>query len=265
MGSHKSERYLRRVARILVKKKLLVNATAQIGGNPAPYYYLSRAKDAKKLLSRLLDVPEDQIGNSHTRYTHFDHEDTLARIQFEIESKFVGAITIRDWQLSKSEVPELVFPRTLSSDDFYPDLIVGIPAHNTNIGLNQSAYRWAAVELERHQKNHARVKIKLRDYAERTGLDGVLYILPNNSLEKKYQQYFREKAAVKALQLRGLEDSFFATTHLPKHDISIFSHNLNFGDRKLSVYNWFDFLRRTTKQNRGQEWKSNTNEEDTLA
>ncbi|NCN39939.1 hypothetical protein GW916_01690, partial [bacterium] len=76
---------------------------------------------------------------------------------------------------------------------------------------------------------------------------------------------FKTKAAVKALQLRGLEDCFFSTSHLPKYGIDIFTRNLNFGDRKLSVYNWFDFLRRTTKQNRGQEWKSYTNREDTRA
>lgn len=256
LGEYKSDRYLRRITRLLTQQGFLVDGTAHIKGNPSPYYYLSTTRKARKVLSLLLEVPEEDVGSAYTRYKQFDHEDILSQIQFEIESKFKGVITVRDWQLAKSVVPDLVFPRTLSEEDFYPDLIIGLPPSSQEPHSNLMDYKWVAIELERYRKKHERVKIKLTDYAERTGLDGVLYMLPNYSLEHKYQQYFLNQAAAHSLQLRGLENTFFATTHLPVDDMNVFAHHLNFSDRKLSIHNWFTFLQKTSRQDRAKEWKA---------
>lgn len=264
LGEQTSKRYLRHVARKLQADQLLVNATLNIKGQPSPYYYLSRKNKSKQEIARILGIRVGEVGSSTARYSNLAHEDMLAQIQFEIESQFPDVILIRDWQLTKSCVPPLVFSRRLM-EEFCPDIIVGLPVTYSNAKGLRKSHRWVAVELERHRKKHSRVKTKLRDYAERTGLDGVLYMLPERSLEKQYQAYFKEKATLKALQMKGYKNCFFATTHLPKEGFSVFSHHLNFSNGRTSIYNWFDFLKNTDKRNRSTSWLKFSSQAEILA
>ncbi len=250
-----TQREVRRIVSVLIKKGLLVKANEYVSGSASNYICLSQTTRARASIARILGLNTSEISRQRPSYAQFIHEDMLSRIQFSIEKAFPGSITARDWEIYKSSVPEIVFPRGHTQDSFYPDLVVGIPKDLAHKGFNRSAFSWVAIELERSRKKHSRVNAKLRDYAEQTGFDGLLYLLPESILENRYQQYFHNEATSRAAHLKGLKEAFFATTHLPKEFFNLHSHILNCGKRQLSTHAWLTFLRDSSRQDRDVQWK----------
>ena len=251
MNPMPERRQLAKTLRLLHTRGLIVRQAQHFHGSPSPYHFLSQSRRARLKLAKILNLELADLSQRRLRYSHMMHEDMLSELQFNIEKHFPGAITVRDWQIHRSKVPELVMPRTLSKEDFYPDLIVGIKGSVQAEGNSKkSSIRWIVIELERSRKRHARVHLKLRDYAERTGFDGLLYVVPESVLEKRYQYYFRDKGAAKALHLRGLTEGYFATTHLPDDGFEISEHRLQLGKWQTTILKWMNFLLHTTKHSR---------------
>lgn len=248
-------RSFRKLMNRLADAGLVVRLSFGFSGTPASYFQLCQGAGALKIASDLTGISPQELDQKRLRYTHFAHEDICSMIQFAFENEVPGVVTIRDWEIARRNVPEIVIPQALRQAKFMPDLIVALPVQYPDTLNNPSSFRWIAVEIERSRKKHLRVYSKLKTYATECGFDGLLYMIPEEVLLENYLNHFDAEVAPKALRIRSFKDAYFARSLLPRDRPQLASVSVDCGKRHLSLKHWIDFIASTSLLDRAEKWE----------
>jgi hypothetical protein len=229
-------------------------ALAKVMARLASYFQISQGVGVQKVISDLTGIPARELDQKRLRFTHFAHEDLCAKLQFAIEREIPGVITIREWEINRKQVPELVIPPQLRQARFLPDLVVAVPTRWSDPAWTHTSFRWLAIEIERSRKKMLRVYSKLKTYATECGFDGLLYMIPEEVLLENYLNHFEAEVAPKALRVRSFKDAFFARSLLPKDGFELSNVALDCGRQHLSLKRWIDFMASTSQLDRAEKW-----------
>lgn len=178
----------------LEAKKLISIARLQSYGM-AHYWMIRKSEDSISKISTLTGQSRAYLWALKTREVHYPVEGMVPLFQSSIERHLPNLKVIRENKHGYPSIEQNILPKSLDRQFCrYPDLCVGVYS-----GVSQLS--WVAIEFERFQMNPKRLLRRLNAIKDRSGFEGALIMLPDDSFLESHlaalETWNRRQAASK--------------------------------------------------------------------
>ena len=231
---------LRHSLKSLERHGLIIRRTWTYGHNGLHFYQLSQSVRAFSEIARILGCNANELCQKGLRFSHYFHESDVALAAYAIGRSYPEALVFQDWKLNSQ--PEL---HRLLSDSIrrlkaLPDLMVKFPAVNSNL-----CDTWIGVEVERSRKTNARIKEKLSLLANKSGLDGVIYLTTQECIMKQLQLIYLGLRPNQSPRIKHYGEGFLAYATLPTNSFAFHNLSVLVNECPLLAGEWISNLRET--------------------
>jgi hypothetical protein len=170
-------RKLRLAISRLVKNKMVVLRNVRFTGAVLRYYQIDQSLKSCLLTSKLLGCDEADLLQPYFRHREYLHNDGLSLLATKLKALYPEAEVIRDFKIHQHDEALRIIQHKINQDYLIPDLLIRIK--------NQASTKdvWIAIELEKSRKDDRRLIHKLRKYAAKTHVDGVIYFCDSKCIE----------------------------------------------------------------------------------
>lgn len=244
----KDSRNFRRTLKNLCDRKLIVKRYDTINDYQAVFYQLNQKSYIREALASFLDTQAERIQQKDIRYKELLHEQVLTKICYYLNTKYPGAVILRDHELSSSLDAQNIISGLDQFDQMKPDLLFIIATSD------QSKKISIAIEFERTAKSKDRMQQKLNFYTQSTRVDGVIYFYSKNRIDHNLHELFVDQVLEKSLRVKHYGKNFLLTSAF--NDDVEKSMNLlrNRNNNYYTFQNWLDFFTTSSAQNRRDEY-----------
>lgn len=241
---HIQPRKLRLAIARLAKNKTIELRKTKFTGEVLRYYQIDQSLKSRIATAKLLGCTEHELEQPYFRYREYLHNDGVSLLATKLKSLCPDAEVIRDFKLREHNEALQILQYNASHEDLIPDLLLRIKSPNTNKDV------WIAFELEKTRKDDRRLISKLRKYAAKSHVDGVVYYCDTKRIENAITTTFDKYVADWARRIWLYKENFvlLGDSALIAND-SI--ENLSRLDNKsASLKTWILTLCNTTKNDR---------------
>ncbi|MCM0606585.1 MAG: hypothetical protein KA715_10885 [Xanthomonadaceae bacterium] len=198
-----SERRVNEVLQRLASVGLIKKRHSSVSKHAGRYLQLSDGVGAKTLLSEILSVSEESFERIPGGTEALEHWQDCVIWSKRFSDLYPDAKVISDFKIAqdKSARETLLIPDD-GDVDLFPDLLLRIPSIHSSNTIN------IAVEVERSIKSKFRLAKKLKKFASRSRLDGVLYVCSNPKISDSLQRVYKMRVLPTALRIQHYGDNF---------------------------------------------------------
>lgn len=215
-----TEHKLRMALIRLNKKSLVRKRNEKVFGGHGTFYQIPQDREDRKLASEILGCSAQALEQPEFRYRELVHSETCALWMNSVRQLFPEAMYIRDFQFSKSDLAKKIMSHDLQDMDLKPDLLMILPSENKNRPVS------IALEIEKSRKSDKRLIRKLYKYANRSYIDGVIYVCEGKRIKEALQHVFKNNILHKARRIEHYPQNFF-----------LFSDNVDNFENQIHLYN----------------------------
>ena len=244
MSARRVNEVLQRLTSVgLVKKR-----HSSVSKHAGRYIQLSEGTGAKTLLSEILNVSEESFERIPGGTEALEHWQDCVIWSKRLSDLFPNVKVISDFKIAQDKsAREILLIPDEADVDLLPDLLLRIPSIHLGKTVN------IAVEIERSMKSKYRLAKKLKKFASRSRLDGVLYICSHTKISESLQRVYMIQVLPVALRIQHYGDNFLM--FLNTQNLSTISEYslLSTQAKNVLLSSWIHFLRSTEIFQRGQE------------
>lgn len=172
------------------------------------------------------------------------HNDSCALVASLLASEFPEARLIREFAIPRDEELASAMLYERKTPDSLPDILISLPTGQKNRNA------LIAVEIERSKKSAKRMRKKLRKYAFRTRLDGVVYVSEDPAVLTATAHHYQESTSSKSRRIGHYRDHFLITARCPTRQCLTFTDVSNSAGIPVSLTDWIRTLASISKDDR---------------
>ncbi|MGE4131960.1 MAG: hypothetical protein AB7F86_10000 [Bdellovibrionales bacterium] len=213
-------------------------------GKASMFYSVSQDSQTRTRLAAVLNCQPDDLVQDFYHNRNWMHDEICELLIHQFQSAFPTVSVIREKAFGKSELARNIMMVKHDDLDFRPDFLMifseGVESRPVSI----------AVELERTRKSDQRLVRKLRKYAMKTRVDGIVYICRTDRLADTIRLLFKDKQLENSGRIGHYGQNFILFTDA-ENSTDIFSEQLyNTLGEHISLKEWLNYLRLTTPDER---------------
>jgi hypothetical protein len=156
---------------------VIARYAAKPDSQPA-YYQLSAREIHRKYIAAAIGIEESKLRDLRVRDQEIFHSIDCARWAEHLKRKFPGASVLRENRLHADPNAKDVLNIEFKDFEVKPDIIVQIPMTDETPPLR------IAFEIERSRKSPKRIERKLRNFAQATWCDGIIYATNDTGIQE---------------------------------------------------------------------------------
>lgn len=241
---YKTYRNLKRTVSNLFERKLITKRFEQINGAKSVFYQLNQKSFIREALAFYLDTHPDRLIQKSVSYKELSHEQTVTQIQYYLHTNYPNSVILKDDEIHFNDTGRKIITGSDLADAIKPDLLFlnNIEGRTKPLAI--------AIEYERTLKSKDRIIQKLNYYVQKTLVDGVIYIYPEQIIDHNIHQIYLNTVLSRAYRIKDFGHNFLLTAELNK-EIHITFENLK--NRKQKMYNlkhWLSQLSHFNEYNR---------------
>jgi len=239
-----SVRALQILLKRLQENEFLIKRYERLWKNQAVFHQLGQKEFQRKKVAELLGCPPDLISQPEYRYRELLHTEACAVWLHHLKAQFPRAKILRDFEISSDETCRHSLLNQNFDCEVSPDLLMKIPREEGE------KFTLVGIEVEKTRKSDARLLAKLEKYAERTQLDGVVYICDSGGLIETLRSIYSSQLLPNSKRTKHYAKDFytFASGSPPQGGKPVFVSNVELETLPLAV--WIHFLCSTTDTTR---------------
>lgn len=244
LPEYKTYRNLKRTVSNLCERKLVAKRYEQINGGKSVFYQLNQKSFIREALAYYLDTHPDRLLQKTVPYKELSHEQTVAQIHYYLSTQFPEAIILKDDEIHHNAIGNKVIAGSESADAVKPDLLF---IYQGKDGLKPITI---AIEYERTLKSRDRIVQKLNYYAQKTLVDGVLYIYPDSMIDHNVHHSYFKNVMSRACRVKDYGHNFLLTSELSKDIKTSFEKLKNRSGNYYDFNHWLGQLLKYNEHNR---------------
>ena len=188
-------RRLREVLQRWRDKGILYQRYDRIFGDSAVYHGITQKPMGRSLAAQVLAISPDKLCQPHFRHVELIHSEACAIWSERFRRLFPESLVLREHQFWDNPVVKRKLLLGEDTSDQLPDIII------MSAGQDGSTVA-AGVEIERSIKSEKRLVYKLRKYAVKTHLDGVIYLCDKKTIADRLKLVYTSKILESALRIK---------------------------------------------------------------
>jgi hypothetical protein len=230
------------------KKKLLRSLSILHGrgltesrriGSAQTFYSISQALSSRDQVAVVLECQADDLLQPLLRRQDWIHNQWSEFWIHLLSHHFPEAEVVREQVIMKHEMAKRVLLASDTECDLLPDFLLIFPKDN----LKRSVA--VAFEIERTRKSNARIVRKLRKYANKTQVDGLVYICDSGRLSETIRGLYLESQASQAFRIKHYAENFFIFSDAINTNESPLERIFDATGKPISMVEWCMKLRST--------------------
>lgn len=167
------------------------------------FHQIRQAPETRTRTGEILGVAPESLAQPQFRHAELLHSEDCAAWTELLRRLFPRARVRRDYQFATDPDAQALLLMQNEGHDLLPDILFtlgeGAPASPIAVAL----------EIERTAKSEDRLLLKLRKYAERTRIDGLIYVCSQSALQEKLVSVYKSKVLERALRINHYGKNFY--------------------------------------------------------
>ncbi len=203
------------------------------------FYQLSQALPNRNRTAELLKCAPDELHQptlSRQDWIHNEWSEYWIKL---LCSLFPEADVIRERDISNSATAKRILLVNDFEFELLPDFMLLFPKSESG------APTAIAVEIERTRKSNSRIIQKLGKYANKTQIDGLIYVCDSGRLSETIRTLYSDKWSDNAFRIKHYSDSFFLFSDAINSCDEPLDRIFNAKAEKVSIVDWCGQLRKT--------------------
>ena len=228
---------LRAALKRLRKRGLITRRYDPLFGVSAVYHEISKSVRSKRKVLEILGLPPASI-QPRFRREELIHSSRSGAWVVDFKSLFPTARILRDYQILKDEQARVCLQLDHKyNDGLWPDLLLILPAPVT-----QSQHVALAVVFEKMRKSDRSLIKKIKTYATRTLVQGLIYFCDKEDIDERLRQVHQSRVLQRSKRIKHYAPNFvlLGLEDLRGTDSEVFM--VNAALQKVSVTEWASFL-----------------------
>lgn len=231
------EKKLRMALYRLQDKEHIIKRDERIYVGRGYFYQISQDRSDIEKTAKLISCPVNVLQQPHFSYRDLIHNDDCALWMNHIFNEFPDAQIIRDFEFNKSNLARQIMSINEDEIDLQPDLLVILRGHDMSSRLIA-----IAVEIEKSRKSDKRLIRKLYKYANRSHIDGVIYVCENKRIKEILQHVFVTDVLRRARRIEHYPQNFFLFSENVDNHKSDRLQLWNSEQKLISFKEWINYL-----------------------
>ncbi len=191
-----SPRRLRDSLARLFRSGLVTRRNHGLFGNAAIYYQIAHNRQAQIQVSKITEINADVWNRNHPRTAELLHWEECAVFTRKLKTFLPDSKIIREHEFKHHpEVNEYLLGALDDPTGAKPDIVAviepGLCGHSSIL----------AIKIERTLKSKERLKKKLDFYANRTVVDGLIYVCADDEIVRAIELMYRSKKIIASLRV----------------------------------------------------------------
>lgn len=207
--------------------------------NSRNFYEITPFKHKRDEISKLLDKDVSTYYRAIVRKEQLKHSEDCALWMNRFSHLFPKATILNEYQLAKNPIAARKLLSGAADLELRPDLLILEPRANGN------GYVGVAVEVEYHLKSETRVVQKLKRFANKTLLDGVLYVSQMSAILEKVRLIYESKVLQRAMRINQYGRNFYLFTEENVSTQNTEPKTYNSSLETISLSKWLRHLSQT--------------------
>lgn len=231
------EKKLRMALSRLLKKDVIQKRNERVFGGHGTFYQISQGRRDRENAAEILGCPSKYLEQPEFRYRELLHNDACALWMNAIFHLLPDIQIIRDFEFDTNALARKVMSLDIEDIDLKPDLLLVLRCDDS-----QSRIVSIAVEIEKTRKSDSRIIRKLYKYANRSHVDGVIYVCESRRIKDVLQHIFVTSVSHKARRIEHYPQNFFLFSESvdnPKTDKLLL---WNSEEKLISFLDWTHYL-----------------------
>ena len=210
----------------------------------AVFHQLGQKDFQLKKVADFLHCDMNALRQPEYRYRELIHTEACGIWQNYLKHQFPTAHVLRDFEIAGDEAAQHALLSRKTDIEVKPDLLLKMPKPDGK------GFAMIGIEIEKTRKSDARLFVKLRKYAARTHLDGVLYVCDPGGLTETLRCIYKKSVLMNAIRIKHYAENFFVFTDglPPAVDTPVKVHNSSVDP--LGLRDWIHFLSSTSDTTR---------------
>lgn len=238
---------LRKTIHLLKKRKAIASRTSN-GGKV--FYQISQNLTGRTAAAKILKCEPSQLFQPVLSDREWIHTELTEYWIALLQRQFPEAAVIRERDFYDNEVAQRVMLIKKDEFELKPDFLLLFRKSDTLERVS------IAVEIERSRKSGRRLAAKVKKYADKTFLDGLIYACDSDRISETIRLIYRNKILDRAHRIKHYADNFILLSDAINTHIEPLSQLYNSNEKPVSIVDWVNYLR-VTKRNfrRDSEFK----------
>lgn len=196
------KRKLRLAISRLLKNKMIELRPVKFTGYVLRYYQIHQSSKSRKNVAKLLGCNENELSQTFYRHREYLHNDGVSLLATKLLKLFPEVDLIRDFKLYLHKDALRILQYDENIDDQKPDILLRFKNGTTQNDV------WVAVELEKFRKDDRRLILKLRKFAAKSHVDGVIYFCDTKRIESAIASTFDKYVSGWARRISSYKNNF---------------------------------------------------------
>jgi hypothetical protein len=237
----KSKKMLRTLS--ILRKKGFVKISRMSGTN-CVFYRLSNEPKSRAAVATVLKATAESIFSPAFRGRDLRHHELVEQWIFRVRKSLPSALIIREWEIINNDTCIKQLKVSRETLEFLPDFVLLLPSSVSAEPVS------IAFEIERTRKSNRRITRKLRRYATRTRLDGVIYACDSDRLADTVCGLYNERVKDHALRIGNYADNFFLLSDAMELADEPLTRMFNASVESTDFLRWIHILQSTRREER---------------
>lgn len=230
---------LRKTIHLLRKRKAISSRTTN-GGKV--FYQISQSQSGRNEAAKILKCNPGQLFQPVLNDREWIHTELTEYWISLLQRQFPEAVVIRERDFYNNEIAQRVMLIKKDEFELKPDFLLLF--RKTDACERVSI----AIEIERSRKSGRRLAAKVKKYADKTFLDGLIYACDSDRISETIRLVYRNKILDRAHRIKHYADNFILLSDAINTHIEPLSQLYNSKEEPASIVDWVKYLR-TTKRN----------------
>lgn len=211
------------------------------------FYQISAREEHRKKIAELVGVEESKLLDLRVRDQELYHSMDCARWAEFLKRKFPSASVIRENRFHSD--PNAKDVLLIEFDDFQlkPDILLSIPSDGDAMPLN------IAFEIERSRKSPKRIERKLRNFAQGTRVDGIVYATNDDGIQELVRKVWLNRNLHRGTKIEGYPGHYMMFAPNAPHWIESNLHMWNAKREVTWLEPWLQTLSEHSRRKRLDE------------
>lgn len=215
---------------------------SRVVGDTKTFYQISQGRENRIKTAKFLNCNPDLLLQPHFRHQNWIHTECCEYWISHLSRLFPHAEVIRDSNFSNNVVAQRVMLISKNDFELRPDFLLFFPKTEQTESVS------IAVEIERSRKSNRRLVAKLTKYANKSFIDGLIYVCDSEGLRETIRLLYKNKIVEKAHRIKHYTDNFFLFSDVINTHQDPLSKIFNSEKKPTSIPLWISYLK-TTKRN----------------
>lgn len=200
------------------------------------FYQIEQSKKQRRAIAEILCCQAEDLLQPLIFRSEWLHHQSCEYWIYLLKRIFSDARIIREAEFPTSEEAKRVLLISDQDFDVAPDFILVIPSEKS------ARATYVAFEVERTRKSEKRLIQKLSKYANRSTIDGLIYVCETDRLSEALRLTYEKNICSKSHRIKHYGENFFLFSDAIEPSIFPFSRLFNAQRKAISIVHWCNYL-----------------------